>query len=286
MDHGKLQALGALLQRSLDNVVIRDDSRDQSLAVNIYRRNLQRSWRAHDPDWNLLLISHYKPRVEDTILRDELLQVVTAELAPHIHEDTIQTAAIAIIGGLAPGYPLDDLMTHILDVAIVRGPLYTAEAFYRSAEAESVSYQSFGLLTGVRVDKELQISQGIRLVPIPNSTSGIPPHIPLWPYMNPIDLLGRTLIVIDNTLSPIFINPRLTQMDPIAPFSHSLTSTEYPDFNIERFCNALSLAGNASIACSASWTHVEPTEIFNIWGKYQGGSRGSMMQSDREFLNI
>ena len=193
--------------------------------------------------------------------------MVTAELAPHIHENTIQTAAIAIIGGLAPGYPLDDLMAHILDVAIVRGPLYTAEAFYRSAEAESVSYQSFGLLTGVRVDKELQISQGIRLVPIPNSTSGIPPHIPLWPYMNPIDLLGRTLIVIDNTLSPIFINPRLTQMDPIAPFSHSLISTEYPDFNIERFCNALSLAGNASIACSASWTHVEPTEIFNIWGQ-------------------
>ena len=269
MDQHQVQALAALLQRSLNSVVIRDDSRNQHMSMDTYRENLRRSWRAHGADLNLLLTMHYKPFVEDAALRRELLQAVTAELEPHIHEDTIQTAAIAVIGGPAPGLPLEDLVRHILNIAIVRGPLYTADAFYRCVERTTAT---FGLLTGARVDQELQISPGIRLVPTPKSTSELPPHLPLWPYWNPVDLLGRTLIAIDHNISPIFLNPRLCEMDVRAPFKDSATCAEYPDFNIERFCQALSLAGDASIVCAANWTYIEPTEIFNVWGAYRGGS--------------
>ena len=272
MDQRQVQALAALMQRSLNRVVIRDDSRNQPMSLDTYRENLRRSWRAHGADLNLLLTMHYKPLVEDATLRRELLQAVTAELEPHIHEDTIQTATIAVIGGPAPGFPLEDLVRHILNIAIVRGPLDAADAFYRCVEKTAATYQLFGLLAGVRVDQELQISQGIRLVPIPNSTNELPPHLPLWPYWNPVDLLGRTLIAVDYNISPVFLNPRLTEMDVRGPFKDSATCAEYPDFNIERFCQALSLAGDASIVCAANWTYIEPTEIFNVWGAYRGGS--------------
>ena len=272
MDQHQVQALATLLQRSLNSVVVRDDSRNQHMSLDNYRENLQRSWRAHGADLNLLLTNRYKPLVEDAALRRELLQAVTEELGPHIHEATIQTAAIAVIGGPAPGFPLEDLMRHILNVAIVRGTLQSAEAFYRCIERDAATYQLFGLLAGVRVDQELQISPGIKLVPIPNSTSELPPHLPLWPHWSPVDLLGRTLIAIDHNISPIFLNPRLCEMDVRGPFTDSATSAEYPDFNIERFCQALSLAGDASIVCAANWTYIEPTEIFNVWGAYRGGA--------------
>lgn len=87
-----------------------------------------------------------------------------------------------------------------------------------------------------------------------------------------MDLLGRTLIAVDYNISPVFLNPRLTEMDVRGPFTDSATSAEYPDLNIERFCQALSLAGDASIVCATNWTYIEPTEIFNVWGAYRGGS--------------
>ena len=73
-----------LLQRSLDCVVIRNNSRNQHMHVDTYRKNLQRSWSAHDADPNLLLTTLYEPLVEDAALRHELLQTVTAELGAHI----------------------------------------------------------------------------------------------------------------------------------------------------------------------------------------------------------
>ena len=165
-----------------------------------------------------------------------------------------------------------NLVQHILNVAIVQGPQYTAEAFYQCIEQTPAPYQLFGFLAGVRVDRELPIAQGIRLVPISNSSNDLPPHLPLWPYWSPIDLMGRTLIAVDYNISPVFINPRLTEMDLQGPFRNLAVSAEYPEFNIERCCQALSLAGDSSVVCAASWMHIEPTEIFNVWGTYRGGS--------------
>ena len=272
MNQRQVEVFADLLERSLNHVVIRHDSRNEQMPLGTYRENLRRSWTAHGADLNLLLVTRYRPVIEDAALRRELLQAITGKLAPHIHEDTIQTAAIAVVGGPAPGFPLEDLIRHILNVAIVGGPHFAADAFYRSVEQTAATYQFFGLLAQVQVDQELQISPGIRLVPIPNSSNELPPHLPLWPYWSPMDLMGRTLIAIDYKISPIFINPRLTQMDPFGPFTNLAVSPEGPDFNIEEFCQALSLAADASVVCSASWTHIEPTEIFNVWAAYRGGS--------------
>ena len=272
MDEHQVLALAALLQLSLDHVVIKDDSWNQHMSMDTYRRNLQQLWSVHDADLNLLLTTRYKPIVEDAALGQELLQAIIAELEPHIHEDKIQTAAAVAIGGPGTGFPLEHLVRHILNIAIVRGPLFAAYALYRCVEAPAATYQLFGLLPRVQVEQELQISQGIRLVPIPNSTDQLPSHLPLWPYWNPLDLLGRTLIAIDRNISPVFLNPRLIEMNPMAPFTDAMASTEYPDFSIERFCQAMSLAADASIVCAAKWTHIEPTEVFNVWGTYSGGS--------------
>ena len=109
MDQRQVHDFAALLERSLYGVVIRHDSRNDQMALNTYRENLRRSWRAHNADLNLLLTTRYRPLVEDVAVRRELLQAITAELKSHIHEDRIQTAVITVIGGPAPGFPLEDL---------------------------------------------------------------------------------------------------------------------------------------------------------------------------------
>ena len=55
--------------------------------------------------------------------------------------------------------------------------------------------------------------------------------------------MGRTLIAIDHDISPVFLNPRLTEMDTRSPFTDSAANADYPDFNIERFLRSLVASG-------------------------------------------
>ena len=61
MDQRQVQAFADLLERSLNCIAVRHDSRNEQMPLGTYRENLRRSWTVHDADLNLLITSRYRP---------------------------------------------------------------------------------------------------------------------------------------------------------------------------------------------------------------------------------
>ena len=276
MDTKKVQNLATLLKEAMRSVVIKHGSANMGMPPEMYRRNLQNSW---DTYTNSLHFYNYvfllEPDIENARAREEILQVVRNELAQYIHEDKIQTATHAIFGGIGQAFPLDTLLKQLLKVAIVRGEQHTAQAFFRCVENTRASYQEFGLLSGVRVEQEIQISPGIRLYPLPKSISDLPPYLSHMGYLSDVDLLGRTLLIVDYSISPIFLNPlRMGALQGAElPFQRQVSCAEYPNFDLDEFCDALSLACDASIQSAVVWNHMDYDEIYNLRTSYGASSR-------------
>ena len=192
---------------------------------------------------------------------------MSSALADHIHEDRIQTATIEILGGSHPGVRMSDLLQQLLKVALVRGPSLAAHFFCRAVEGKPITYQRIALLNGIRVENEIEVCKGIRLISLPNSTAELPNIFPHINYMSPIDLLGKTLILIDYTVSPAFLNPKVTTTTIDRAFDHTSVSVEHPEFNVEGFCDALSMACSGSIEYIAMWMYLSHDHVVNVLGK-------------------
>lgn len=287
MEVNKVQELSTLLSKAMQSVVIKQRSGNFVMPTAMYRRNLQQIWDTYTNDsyfYNYAILN--EPDIENARVRDEILHIVRNELAQYIHEDKIQSATYAILGGIGGGFPLDDLLKHLLKVAMVRGELHAAQAFFECAEGTHASYQAIGLLSGVRVEQEIQISQGIRLIPLPKSTSDLPPYLPHMGFLSNVDFMGRTLVVVDCSISPVFKNPGSirTFQDVERAFQHKIVCADYPDFSIDEFCEALSLVCDASIQNAAMWRHLRDDEIFNVRIGYGGGSYDASLLHSNHFV--
>ena len=128
-------------------------------------------------------------------------------MGENVREDRVQSAAIVAVGGYGPGFSLGDLVERLVIVAIGRGHEHVAAEFYRAVDGGAAVYRWIGLLLGVRVEHAIEVAPRIRIVPMPNSTGGLPAYFPHMSYMNPIDLLGCTLIVVEHSARPVFGDP-------------------------------------------------------------------------------
>ena len=266
MSTDKVDLLPGLLAGAIEATVIRHWSRREQMDISLYRNYLSSCWDMYSPDVNRYYVDRFDAHIADPAIERGLLAFVTSTLAEHIHEDRIQTATIEILGGSHPGVQTTELLQQLLKVALVRGPYHAAQSFHRAVEGGPTPYQRIALLNGIRVENEIEVCTGIRLVPLPSSTSKLPNLFPHMNYMSPVDLLGRTIIVIEYTVSPTFLNPRVTTTTIDNSFKHTPLSAEHPDFNVEEFCDALSMACNGSIEYIAMWTHLSSDHIFNIMG--------------------
>ena len=129
------------------------------------------------------------------------------------------------------------------------------------------------MLTGVRLDQEVEIRPGIRLVPLPDSTADLPAYFPPHGlYADPGELLGKTLLVADCTVRPVFADPDLLIL-PEDMFQWQQRCSDLPDLNVDQFCDALSLASKGAIELVADWTHVDPDAIIIPKSSYTGSGR-------------
>ena len=271
-DH-QVERLANLLERAVSSVVVTHDYSKQQIDVPTYRQKLLRHWDRH---WPALDLSHprfYTPTLASGELRERLLGTVNRELEQYVREGRVQTAAIVTVGGYGPGFTLADLVGRLVEVAIGRGHLHTARAFYRTIRETRITYRRIALLTGVRLDLEVPVRTGIRMIPLPNSTTDLPSYFPDMSLSDSRDLLSRTLLVIDYTVQPTFADP-----DPLIlpedTFQRQQECSELPKFDIHQFCDALSLANDGPIACTAEWTHVDPDAIFIPQWPFTGAEIG------------
>lgn len=246
--------------------------------IETYRAALLQSRTTYDQHL-ALRVRLLKPLMRDHDIKASLLEIIEQRFGEHIRDGHIQSATLAIGGGATGGFLVETLLNHWLQIAVVRGAGFAAQSFADSLRGTKANYQRMALLKGMTVDEEIVIGEGIRLIPPPQSVLDLPHYIPdlLGPSsLDLTDFTRRTLIVVDMTVAPVFINPQYTDTpNPTKAFSQGVRSREHPDFNMDEFCRALSLFTNWSITPAAWWSHADRDHFWNVETSFGHGYRNS-----------
>ena len=268
VDATAVQALDKLLQQAIDSVVIRERHRGFPIDAHEYLLLLGSHRQSHDPD-RRSFAARFQPVIQDIAARESLCDIIRHALGQYIHNDMLQSAKV-VTGGALDGFHIDDLLEHLLTIALVRGPGYAANNFYQCAEKTSVGIQAITMIDGVQVENPIEVTKGIQLVPIPNNAEDFPPYIVTPAFVHYTDYYGRTLIIVDQSVSPVFANPEEVSTDLPLPFIRSNVNTEYPNFNEAEFCEALSLSTNHIVNYVSWWSHINPDEAYAVETSHSG----------------
>ena len=275
MTDERKRELTQLLQETLANLEIRQKSVDgyEFIHVNEYRSMLQRHWTSYSDSIHVFLRAaiRYEPHIVNGSTKSKLLDFIRGEFSKFIHEDHIQSAS-AVIKGIvsSTGYPLDDLLKQLLKIAIVLGVEKATSDFDRCTKNPSGSFQYIALLQGIEVEKEIQVFDGMRIVPLPHSTSELSHYFPYNLHVRPVDFMERTLLVINASISPIFCKPPPLEEDysDCLPFAVEVAGEKFSNFKVhdfyEKFCQALSLTCNSAVQVAVQWEFLARDKLFNL----------------------
>ena len=290
MDPNRVQELATLLDDALNNVVIKRRSTSEYMDIRVYQHYLNQVRISHNFDLSFIF-SIYEPSIENAVIKGKICELITEELSEHIQDGRIQSAIYGIHGGMTNGYPLEDYLGKLLDLAMIHGSQPTAYEFLMCVNNQSGTYKGFSMLSGLSLESDLPIFDGIRLDKLPTSTSEPPPFFPksfsnVFPNFQPADFSRKAIIAIDHSISPAFLKPFPPSFE-MNPFNKTIASTDAPDFNLGLFCQALSLTCNVSVRPIMSWIHVGEDAIFVPRGPIGGGmSYNSQGFNDRSSVAV
>ena len=227
-----------------------------------YREWLQKCRAAYDPNISRI-ISLVDPEVRDAETKENILDFLRIELAEYIEEDRIMAANLS--GGAFDhtGQPVERLMTNLLKRAIVDGAAKAAQAFDQCIISSSVSYCQLFLILGIRVREEMELLDGIRLIPLPETRDEFPFYLPIHIDRTGITFELKTLVRVEYESSPVFHRPS----EPFGldgPFRSAIKSNDVEAIDMPVLCQALSLAYDCSVGVQASWTSTTDYEIADI----------------------
>ena len=266
MSSEKKLALAASLQEALKSVtIVRSES--DSLDHGTYRLRVLRSRQVYDPHTGLLT-SSYRPRIINSGVREAILNLLKDELSEFIHEGRTYSASYPILGGMASGASVEDILDNLVKAAIVEGPEEAARAFFDSIASGYLAFQDYFLLTGIRVEEEVQVFDGVSLVPLPNSTERLPGYLPpmLWSD-DPGQFLSKTLLRMDMTVFPLLQQPDQDHHVATWPeryFTIAISSADVREVQPAQFAQALTFVGQHPVQIARRWTYLSDRHIFNL----------------------
>ena len=258
--------LAALLEEGLKSVTITRGGQGGALTSRDYQFRVLSCRARHNP--SLLLDTFvFEPDIVDSAVREAVLTFLRNELEQFIHEDRTYAATYAIFGGLGSGSSIDDILKSLLKAAIVGTPQAASRAFYDEVSCGYLPFQNFFLLTGVKVDHEVQVFDGISLIPLSNKGDELPGYLPLLFRRDSSDFLSKTLLRVDGSVSPVLYKPEpgyTLESGPDSHFTVAVRSADQSDFHVEKFFQALSLVGEQPVMSSMRWIHMSDEHIFDL----------------------
>ena len=91
--------------------------------------------------------------------------------------------------------------------------------------------------------------------------------------------MRKAIIVIDCEVSPLFCKPEFgaptvhsdgsksySAKEDAYSFQIKIKSTEFPKFNVDQFCRAISLTCNFACVSILDWGYIDPDELFSVIG--------------------
>ena len=258
MTDEKKQELRQLLQKVMESVKI--VSRDRgSLPVAEYGKQLRERWASYSAE--SISVKDFSPSIviDETILK--LRALIRSELEQFINEDGIVSATDYVRGGFSDGLDPNSFLFQLLKITIARGIEEAVLTFDKCTKDTHTSMQCVALLEGIKLEEAIQVFEGVRLVPVPDSPSVCSSYLPRVALRGISEnfYYSQTLLIIDYTISPIFhkpVLPRVAQREKEL-FRIEVSGGELPDFNepdfFQKFCGALSLACNSPVQMSMKW---------------------------------
>lgn len=169
------------------------------------------------------------------------------------------------------GHPTGTLVRRLLELLAFHGADATARLFVDAFSDSACAYQDFTLLRGVTVNQEIEVYDGVRLVPS-DRLDGQPSSLA------PVTLLDvnsrrrfslNAILVQDCQVHPRYMKPsewtaEVDRDGDAQPFSRSFPQADSKPFERDAFCHALTLAVDSPVAWCAVWEELLPDEVANV----------------------
>ena len=265
MNPPKEQTLAALLRQALNTVTL-TRSASEGLSPSAYRQMVLRYRSSYDPALRLN-IALYTIQIGDAGTKESIFELLRNELKEFIREDRTYSASFAIVGGSGNGSTIEDILNKIVTEAIVRGPVEAARVFYDGIGSEYLTFQRYFLLTGIRIEREVQVFDGVSLVPLPNSTGRLPVFLPSLYHGDPVDFLSKTLLRIDMSVSPVLHKPAQDYTFESGPEKHfkiAVQSSDVTEFYPDKFFQAMTMVEEHTVQWAIGWTYFSDENIFDL----------------------
>lgn len=191
MTEERKQELKQLLSEAMQSGIIGVPEGYKPISVEKYKEEAKAFRRSYRPDLSFIL--DYRPNIQDDAVKSKIFNFIKEELVDYIREHEfedefldlpthwIQTAKFATRGGrrLIP-CNLDRLLEKFLEIAIADGAGQAILALDRCTRETSGTFQKIIILKDLCVEysgttgeaSKTQIAEGIRLVQLPNYTTG------------------------------------------------------------------------------------------------------------------
>ena len=259
MDETRKTILTALLQQAVKRVQIHDSPSATRPKRTLSPSDYRALYLSNKYNPNIMFARMlYAPYVQDQTVESHLLDVLRDEFGQFVLKERVRCATTRVFGGM-DSYPLDKFLQELLKIAVVYSAESAVSFLEKCSSQDYIDFQEMTLLDGIQIDRELQISSGVRLIPLSHSSDELPDILPsIFHNTQNIDFLGKTVAVMDFSISPRFQNPQ----DSWDDFQIKLKDVEFFKFDLERFLRHLSLACHNPIVSVMRWCHTDKMEPF------------------------
>ena len=285
MTSDSTQELENLLRQALQDLEFRD-IRYGSMTSNAYRELLILGRQEHDTRVKRA-IAFGRPVISGNQAGERVQRLVERELSQYLKEGKIQSATVRVFGGQADGNPTQEIAANLLSRALVDDARRAAQAFADCLNNTSCNFYRFIMISGIKIDAPFSVCDGVKLLPLPEVGSRLPPFLPMVDdvpsqdrFPTRRDFYSATLVQIEYEASPIFRMPDASvelNGPPDEHFSLKIASEEAADFDIHVLCQALAIAGRCNVQPRVSWFAILDYEIYDLKPYWGIGSNGHMV---------
>ncbi len=292
MTDERKQELTQLLNEAINKLCILYKYGSLPIPIDVYRKYLEERWEFYGVDYlSFTFDTHFTIFIvgEDGDLKpfykidsnSKLLTFILEELAPFIRNGNIpeiSTGSYIVESGFTDGSRIfctgggisqqHHILDRLLHIALVRGVDEAVSAFDRSCCPEGVHgfFQYVALVDGIKIEKEINIFEGVKLIPLSSlnvtkTTDEVLRYLPGFPYdtyrHQKDSFFGKTLLIIDQPGFSIFHKPpehlfeSRTQVSDLAfqVEEHAVKFRNRKEINafIKSFFQVLSLVCNSSV---------------------------------------
>ena len=190
--------------------------------------------------------------------------------------DRVGNGLTYVLGGMLDP-PLEGFVQNVVCAAAALGPSRVAQLLSDWSDGTPVLYQRRAVLVGGTVERSIELSEeGVQIDSMPTSmdemSSVVPPTLRYFvSSMGSDSVLGKPVLSVACSFGPIFYMPN---GDRGAKARGEWAHGKLPEFSIDAFCEAMSLASNGCIQPKHEWSHAPDLALFVV------AAGGSMYRTD------